>query len=102
MRSNSTLDSPSTIASAAEDQPPTEWSCLEALPGLIALPGVWRARLGGTFERMKALILRDSPNAAQLFPVRAAAGWPTRLSAARMARWRPTVTATRPGPRKSR
>ena len=44
------------------------WPCLEALPGLIALPRVWRARLGAAHERMQALILQESPNLAQLLP----------------------------------
>ena len=44
------------------------WSCLEALPGLIALPRVWRARLGETFERVKALILQANATPAQLLP----------------------------------
>src|ERR1035438_1180097 len=44
------------------------WSCLETLPGLIALPCVWRARLGEKFEHMKALILQANANPAQLLP----------------------------------
>jgi hypothetical protein len=63
MRSPSTINSP-------DSQLPTNspWSCLEALPGLIALPRVWRARLGERFERMKPLILREGVNPAQLLP----------------------------------
>ena len=51
-----------------QPSPPSPWSCLETLPGLIALPRVWRARLGEMFEPVKALILQESPNAAQLVP----------------------------------
>ena len=48
--------------------PNSPWSCLEALPGLIALPRVWRARLGEMFEQVKALILHENPTLAQLLP----------------------------------
>ena len=48
--------------------PTSPWSCLETLPGLVALPRVWRVRLGEMFERVKALILQDHPNPAQLLP----------------------------------
>lgn len=48
--------------------PNSPWSCLETLPGLIALPRVWRARLGEMFEQVKALILQDNPTLAQLLP----------------------------------
>jgi hypothetical protein len=44
------------------------WSCFEALPGLIALPGVWRAHLGEALEHVRALFLQDSPEAAQFVP----------------------------------
>jgi hypothetical protein len=56
--------------STINSQPATNspWSCLETLPGLIALPCVWRARLGERFERLKALILQDNPNPAELLP----------------------------------
>jgi hypothetical protein len=60
------MHSPTTINSQPAINSP--WSCLETLPGLIALPRVWRARLGEMFERMKGLILQDSPNPAQLLP----------------------------------
>ena len=56
--------------SSLNDQPLSNsfWFCLETLPGLIALPRVWRARPGEMFERVKALILQDNPNPAQLLP----------------------------------
>ena len=60
------MHSPSTINSQPAINSP--WSCLETLPGLIALPQVWRARLGEMFERLKALILQDNPTLAQLLP----------------------------------
>jgi hypothetical protein len=60
------MPSPSTINSHPSTQSP--WPCLETLPGLIALPRVWHARLGDMFERVKALILQDHPNPAQLLP----------------------------------
>src|ERR1035438_6890029 len=60
------MHSPSTINSQPADS--SSWSCLETLPGLIALPRVWHARLGEMFERVKALILQDHPNRAQLLP----------------------------------
>jgi hypothetical protein len=44
------------------------WCCLEPIPGLIALPCVWRGRLGAKFEQVKALFLQDNPNPAQLLP----------------------------------
>jgi hypothetical protein len=53
------------------NQPPSAnspWLCLEALPGLIALPSVWRARLGEMFEPAKGLMLQANPNPAQLLP----------------------------------
>jgi len=34
----------------------------------VALPGVWRARLGESFGRVQALFLHDSPSLAQLLP----------------------------------
>ena len=46
----------------------SEWSVLETIPGLIALPGVWRQRFGDAFEPMKDLILRECPSLAQLLP----------------------------------
>jgi hypothetical protein len=46
----------------------TEWSVLETIPGLIALPGVWRQRFGAAFEPMKDLILQENPSLAQLLP----------------------------------
>jgi hypothetical protein len=58
-------------ASPARSQPFNHspfWPCLEALPGGIALPCVWRARLGEMFERVQALFLQVSPNPAQLLP----------------------------------
>ncbi len=60
------MTSPSTINARASITSP--WGCLEALPGLIALARVWRARLGDQFEPVKALILQDNPNPAQLLP----------------------------------
>ena len=60
------MRSPSTINSQPATNSP--WSCLETLPGLIALPRVWHARLDGMFERVKALILHDNPTLAQLLP----------------------------------
>jgi len=67
MRSPSTINNQqSTIGYQLTANSP--WSCLEALPGLIALPRVWHARLGEMFERVKALILHDNPTLAQLFP----------------------------------
>jgi hypothetical protein len=44
------------------------WSCLEALPGLIALPRVWRARLGAKFEAARALMLQEKATPAELLP----------------------------------
>src|ERR1035437_1333796 len=44
------------------------WYCLEALPGLIALPRVWRARLREQFGPVRDLILQDNPSLAQLLP----------------------------------
>ncbi|MCX6926706.1 MAG: hypothetical protein NT154_26400 [Verrucomicrobia bacterium] len=55
-----------TVNSRSPNHSP--WSSLETLPGLVALPGVWRARLGQRFDRVKALILKDHPNPAQLLP----------------------------------
>ena len=46
----------------------TKWAVLETIPGLIALPGVWRQRFGEAFEPMKDLILQESPHLAQLLP----------------------------------
>jgi hypothetical protein len=46
----------------------TEWSVLETIPGLIALPGVWRQGFGAAFGPMKDLILHESPHLAQLLP----------------------------------
>ena len=60
------MHSSSTINSQPATNSP--WSCLEALPGLIALPRVWHARLGEMFERVKVLILQDNPTLAQLLP----------------------------------
>jgi hypothetical protein len=57
---------PSTIRSKPTINSP--WPFLETLPGLIALPGVWRTGLGEMFEPVKTLILRASPNPAQLLP----------------------------------
>ena len=60
------MPSPSTINSRPTINSP--WSCLETLPGLIALPRVWRARLEEMFERVKALILQANATPAQLLP----------------------------------
>ena len=60
------MHSPSTINSRPAINSP--WSCLETLPGLIALPRVWRARLGEMFEPMRALILQANATPAQLLP----------------------------------
>ena len=60
MHSSSTINSQPTINSP--------WSCLEPIPGLIALPCVWRARLGEMFERVQALILQANATPAQLLP----------------------------------
>jgi hypothetical protein len=48
--------------------PVSPWPCLETLPGLIALPRVWQARLDGMFERVKVLILQENLTLAQLLP----------------------------------
>ena len=60
MRSSSTINPHPPINSP--------WPCLETLPGLVALPRVWHARLGEMFERVKVLILQDNPTLAQLLP----------------------------------
>ena len=60
------MPSPSTIHYQPSAKSP--WSCLEPIPGLIALPCVWRARLGEMFERMQALILQANATPAQLLP----------------------------------
>ena len=56
--------------SISRDPPPAQspWVCLESLPGRIALPCVWRGRLGDNFEAVKSLFLQDNPNPAQLLP----------------------------------
>src|ERR1035438_5449808 len=60
------MNPPSTTNSGPAINSP--WSCLETLPGLIALPRVWRARLGEMFERVEALILQANATPAQLLP----------------------------------
>jgi hypothetical protein len=60
------MHSPSTMNSRPAINSP--WSCLEPIPGLIALPCVWRARLGEMFERVRALILQANATPAELLP----------------------------------
>src|ERR1039457_1139151 len=62
------LSSSNPQPSTLNSQLSTKWSVLETIPGLIALPGVWRQRFGAAFEPMKDLILQESPNLAQLLP----------------------------------
>ena len=62
------LSSSNPQPSTLNSQLSTKWSVLETIPGLIALPGVWRQRFGAAFEPMKDLILRECPNLAQLLP----------------------------------
>lgn len=47
---------------------PTPWSSLEQIPGLIALPSVWRKRTGDHFEPFKLLCLQAAPKPAKSFP----------------------------------
>lgn len=44
------------------------WSLLESIPGVVALPIVWRERLGQDFAAFKALCLQPSPRPVRWFP----------------------------------
>ncbi len=46
------------------------WSSLESLPGLNAIPSIWREKLGGQFDLFRAAFLQTRPVPAQSFPCR--------------------------------
>src|SRR5437016_5714790 len=47
---------------------PTLWHCLEAIPGLVALPDIWIAWTDEDFEPFKTLCLQASARLATYIP----------------------------------
>ena len=45
-----------------------QWQCLEAIPGLSAVPSVWRRYLAEDFELFKAAFLQAKPVLVKSFP----------------------------------